>query len=917
MFLLAPLMDSWTPRTPRYRFGPFELDPAEGSLARNGTRVKLQDLPYRLLVLLVERPGEIVTREDVRQRLWPQNTFVEFDNSLGVAIRKIRDSLGDDAEAPRYIETIPRRGYRFRAPVTTLSSAEVTVAEKPTETQVQVQPGAVQPAEIGTPTPSAVAARTVDPPRSIGRYAIVGLLALLVVGGAVYAFRTSRRHAAAKPDDSGSTSKPHIRRSVAVLGFRNLRGRPEDNWLSAAFTEMLNTELAAGGELRLVSGEDVARAKSELPLTDEDTLATSTLKRLHTDPGADVVVLGSFTPLPGKGRNRIRLDIRVQDTAVGETLAEESVIGTEEDLLDLVAKASLGVREHLGLSSGASRATLEARASLPSNQEAVRLYTEGRARSWAFDFTGARDLLLKAVAADPDYPLSHDALSQAWEHLGYSAKAKAEAQLALDHAGHLPKEELLLVQGHYWQTISNHPKAVEAYQQLFNLFPDSLEYGLRLASVQRIVNPADCFKTLDALRRLPAPAGEDPRIDLVEASAWILHDLTKAHAAAERAIAKGTAQGLNLLVARAYGVLCQQGVIAGTSFTDAVAACENARQGYEAGGDRNNEARNLNDFAGLYFQQGDLARAEAMWREAAPVFREVGDAEGLAAVSNNLGDVFLLRGNLDDASRFLKLAIAGYQAMEDKSGVSGILSDLGNISRQKGNLEAAVTTYQQAKATAAEIDDKNAVAYALTGLGDTLVDRGELAAARKSYEESLALRNQTGEKQTAAETELALARLSVEEGHAADAESATRNCSVQFHRESESDDELASSVVLIQALLAQGKQADAQKELESAQATAAKSQNSLLRLQFALASAQVAVTSDHPASARGPLESVMQEARGHGFLGVEFEAQLWLAELEKKTGHSAAAQQQLFAIEKKSHAKGFGLIARKAASARA
>ena len=97
-------------------FGPFDLYPVEGTLSRNGARVKLQDLPYRLLVMLVERPGEIVTREEVRQRLWPQNTFVEFDNSLGVAIRKVRDALGDDAEAPRYIETVPRRGYRFRVP---------------------------------------------------------------------------------------------------------------------------------------------------------------------------------------------------------------------------------------------------------------------------------------------------------------------------------------------------------------------------------------------------------------------------------------------------------------------------------------------------------------------------------------------------------------------------------------------------------------------------------------------------------------------------------------------------------------------------------------------------------------------------------------------------------------------------------
>src|SRR6202051_4030268 len=113
----------------RYRFGPYELDPEEGTLARNGIRVKLQDLPYRLLLMLVERPGEIITRDEVRQRLWPENTFVEFDNSLGVAIRKVRESLGDTADSPRYVETIPRRGYRFLAPVRTELASTVEPIE--------------------------------------------------------------------------------------------------------------------------------------------------------------------------------------------------------------------------------------------------------------------------------------------------------------------------------------------------------------------------------------------------------------------------------------------------------------------------------------------------------------------------------------------------------------------------------------------------------------------------------------------------------------------------------------------------------------------------------------------------------------------------------------------------------------------
>src|SRR5579862_1143940 len=100
-----------------YSFGLYRLDPANGILTRDSVRVRLQEQPFQLLLLLVERAGQIVSREQIRNRLWPQNTFVEFDKSLGVAVLKVREALGDDASNPRFIETIPRRGYRFIAPV--------------------------------------------------------------------------------------------------------------------------------------------------------------------------------------------------------------------------------------------------------------------------------------------------------------------------------------------------------------------------------------------------------------------------------------------------------------------------------------------------------------------------------------------------------------------------------------------------------------------------------------------------------------------------------------------------------------------------------------------------------------------------------------------------------------------------------
>src|SRR6476660_9511699 len=108
-----------------FRFGQFEADTARNTLFRNGARIKIQDQPFRVLVLLLQSNGEIVTRETLRQRLWPDGTFVDFDGSLNVILKKLRASLDDDADNPRFIETVPRHGYRFIAPVSRANASGV------------------------------------------------------------------------------------------------------------------------------------------------------------------------------------------------------------------------------------------------------------------------------------------------------------------------------------------------------------------------------------------------------------------------------------------------------------------------------------------------------------------------------------------------------------------------------------------------------------------------------------------------------------------------------------------------------------------------------------------------------------------------------------------------------------------------
>jgi len=122
------------------RFGLYEVDVASGELRKSGVKVRLQEQPFQVLVALLERPGEVVTREDLRQRLWPADTFVDFDHSLNTAINKLRDALGDTANNARFIETLARRGYRFIAPVQSEigeAAASSPAAEIPVSVELQ------------------------------------------------------------------------------------------------------------------------------------------------------------------------------------------------------------------------------------------------------------------------------------------------------------------------------------------------------------------------------------------------------------------------------------------------------------------------------------------------------------------------------------------------------------------------------------------------------------------------------------------------------------------------------------------------------------------------------------------------------------------------------------------------------------
>ena len=200
----------------RVRFGTFEADLRSGELRRDGLKVKIQELPFQVLVLLLEKPGEVVTREDLRSRVWPADTFVDFEQGLNKAINKLREALGDDANNPRFVETLTRRGYRFIAPV-----------------------------EAGTST------RGHSP--GAGRIIVLSAVVMVAVMGALIAFNS----AGMRDHLLGLRTRPPEIHSIAVLPVADLSGDPEQAYFADGMTDELIMELSKISSLQVIGRKSV------------------------------------------------------------------------------------------------------------------------------------------------------------------------------------------------------------------------------------------------------------------------------------------------------------------------------------------------------------------------------------------------------------------------------------------------------------------------------------------------------------------------------------------------------------------------------------------------------------------------------------------------------------------------------------
>lgn len=918
------------------RFGPYELRPASRELFKFGQRLKLRPQPFRVLAVLLANAGEVVSREQLHQQLWPSDTFVDFEHGLNTSIKELRAVLDDSASEPRYIQTLPKLGYRFIFPVEPQPQPHTPAAPPPRVQQAAPQSVPVPAIVIASPSPRtwlSIAAA----------FALVLVLAVFLIRLGVL-----RRN----PAGSASASLK-LRPSIAVLGFKNLSQKPDVDWMSTAMAEMLGAELAAGQQMRVIPSENISRMKRDLALAPSDTFGQGTLANIHNQLATDMIVSGSFLALPSGSRTKLRIVFQVQDTRTGETLAAITEDGAESDLPQLISAGGDSLRHTLGIGSLSPAAVRQVRAAIPANSEADRLYAQGLAKLQENEDLAARALLEKAIAADPNHALSHSALAEALSRLGYDSLAIGEGKKALDLASNLAREDQLAIEGRYHVLSNEREAAVATYRTLHNFFPDNLDYSLRLARAQYRANHADdALQTLAALRKLPGPLGTDPRIGIAEAhAAERLGDMRRSQQAAAAAIARSRDLGARLILADALSVESWAWMNLG-NLDQAIADQRQARDLDAAAGDTYTAAQDIHGIGIFQEHQGDFAEARKSLETALAEFRRAGAQWDIASCSNHLGELAQDTGDLDQARSYFEEALRIQRALNDKRGVSSDLDNLSNVELsagrpalaqhmkeealrgfqeigdrrgaaitqtnlagvfyQLGDLPAAQLQYQQAIQANRSVSHQTGLAYSLSGLAELQTAQDQLSDAHASAQESLKIRESIKEEVRAAESEVQLATIAIEQSKPADAEALARKAAPIFEQHKSTGSASLAYSALARALAAQRKLPDARSAADRAVSLAQLSGDHMIRLQAALASAEVDIQSGQPAEATRQLAPVRQQAAREGYLALELQARFLSAEAQLKSGQSTAARAALSQLGSEAHAKNFLLLARRA-----
>lgn len=360
------------------RFGVFEVDLRSGELRKKGAKIGLQGQPFLLLITLLKQQGEVVSREELRRTLWPADTFVDFDHGLGTAVKKLREVLGDSASNPRFVETIPRRGFRFIAPVETIGESETAPAAS------QAPPNRKEPAVGGLleardedrvePLGAAVVALR---PRWPLPWKVSGLVFLLLSAGFMSFLLRSRP----------ST----LIRSLVVLPLEDLSGDPSQEYFSDGMTDELITELGQVGQLRVISRTSAMTYKG----------VRRPLPEIARELNVDAVVEGTVLRLG----NQVRITAQLIRASSDRHLWAQSYEVELRNILTVQKEVARSIAEQIQLELNPHE---QRRFDQPQavNGEAYESYLKGRFfwnKRTGEGLKKAIDYFSQAIQNDPNY----------------------------------------------------------------------------------------------------------------------------------------------------------------------------------------------------------------------------------------------------------------------------------------------------------------------------------------------------------------------------------------------------------------------------------------------------------------------------------------------------------------------------------
>jgi len=400
------------------RFGAFDLALPTGELRKHGIRVKLQDQPLHLLLMLLERPGELVTREALRQKLWPADTFVDFEHGLNRAVNKVREALGDAAENPRFIETVPRHGYRFIAPVEPVPGSGVegrlrdgSPSEGPKGVEAELTapryPSATDPKSGRRPVPAL-----------LGGGAVAVLLVGLLLGLNLHTLR----------EKVAPRASPERIKSIVVLPLKNVSGDVGEDYFADGMTEALTAKVALIRALRVISGTSAMHYKS----------TRKTLPEIGRELNVNAVVEGTVA----RSRERVRISVQLVNVATDRHLWAESYDRDLHDAQALPSEVARSIAQALQIELSPQE-QVRLSSPRPGKPEAHDAYLKGRYHQFqagAENWQKSRKYFEQAIDQDPGYAPAYSGLADAYSVLGYQGvippreampKAKAAAEKAL------------------------------------------------------------------------------------------------------------------------------------------------------------------------------------------------------------------------------------------------------------------------------------------------------------------------------------------------------------------------------------------------------------------------------------------------------------------------------------------------------